>query len=241
MLRILLFSPRSPSRVMSSVSSMLRQTEHLVAAPLLEGAAENAVKALETAFGGPLPDLVVADLTTSPDLLPLQHLHRVFRTLFASRNEVSEAPATLALITPRHLQMREWHTLLDDFLLPPYPLQETLPRLELMARRKKMAHAHLKKIADLTLDSTAAQVLTPAGDSLPLTPREYALLLFLATYRGRLFSRNRLLDLVWGMNYEGGERTVDIHIRRLRAKLSPQAALLLETRRGSGYCLKNED
>ena len=74
---------------------------------------------------------------------------------------------------------------------------------------------------------------------LPRTPREYELLRFLALHRGKFFARDRLLDLVWGVGFEGGERTVDIHVRRLRAKMPPLAAALLETRRGLGYGLRS--
>jgi DNA-binding response OmpR family regulator len=66
-------------------------------------------------------------------------------------------------------------------------------------------------------------------------PREYDPLAFLVTHRGKFFGRDRLLDLVWGIHFEGGERTVDIHIRRLRAKLPPQTADRLQTRCGTGY------
>ena len=55
------------------------------------------------------------------------------------------------------------------------------------------------------------------------------------THRGKFFARDRLLDLVWGLDFEGGERTVDIHIRRIRAKLPPLATEMLITRRGVGY------
>ena len=69
-----------------------------------------------------------------------------------------------------------------------------------------------------------------------LTAKEFALLAFLATNRGRVFSREILLSRVWGASYEGGARTVDIHVRRLRAKLGD--ALPLETLRGAGYKLR---
>ena len=76
------------------------------------------------------------------------------------------------------------------------------------------------------------------GRILPLTPREFDLLRFLSLHRGKFFARDRLLDMVWGVDFEGGERTVDIHIRRLRAKMPPESAGLLETRRGIGYGLR---
>ncbi len=222
---------------MASIEQMLAQTEHLSASPMLDDSIETAHRALEQAFGGLQPDMVVADLTDSPDLLPLQHLQRIFRS---ADPEHGETPPTLALLSPRHLHIRGWNTLLDDFMLPPYQVHEVVPRLLLMARRKKLAYGTCKKIADITMDTSSAQVLAATGEPLPLTPKEYALFQFLATHRGRTFSRSRLLGMVWGLDYEGGERTVDIHITRLRAKLGGNAAALLETRRGTGYCLRDE-
>ena len=91
--------------------------------------------------------------------------------------------------------------------------------------------------ADLTPDLGC--VRDTESRLLPLTPREYDLLRFLSLYRGKFFARDRLLDMVWGVDFEGGERTVDIHVRRLRAKMPSQAAHLLETRRGIGYGLRS--
>ena len=64
---------------------------------------------------------------------------------------------------------------------------------------------------------------------------EYALLAFLVTHPGRIYSREVLLSQVWGFDYYGGTRTVDVHIRRLRAKLGPEMAQHIETVRGAGY------
>ena len=82
----------------------------------------------------------------------------------------------------------------------------------------------------------AAHDVTLHGRRIVLTAKEFALLAFLATNRGRVFSREALLARVWGARYEGGARTVDIHVRRLRAKLGD--ALPLETLRGAGYKLR---
>ncbi len=74
-----------------------------------------------------------------------------------------------------------------------------------------------------------------AGEPLDLTYLEYALLAFLATHPGRTYSRDALLRHVWGFDYYGGSRTVDVHVRRIRAKLGPELAQHLETVRGVGY------
>ncbi len=73
------------------------------------------------------------------------------------------------------------------------------------------------------------------GEPLDLTYLEYALLSFLATHPGRTYSRDALLRRVWGFDYYGGSRTVDVHVRRVRAKLGPELAQHLETVRGVGY------
>lgn len=87
----------------------------------------------------------------------------------------------------------------------------------------------------LVIDRAAHQV-TVDGRAIALTAKEFSLLAFLAANRGRVFSRDALLGRVWGARYEGGARTVDIHVRRLRAKLGD--ALPLETLRGAGYKLR---
>ena len=73
------------------------------------------------------------------------------------------------------------------------------------------------------------------GEPLDFTYLEYALLAFLVTHPGRTYSRDALLRRVWGFDYYGGSRTVDVHVRRVRAKLGPELAQHLETVRGVGY------
>lgn len=81
----------------------------------------------------------------------------------------------------------------------------------------------------------ATYQVTVGGKPLDLTYLEYALLAFLATHPGRTYSRDALLRRVWGFDYYGGSRTVDVHVRRVRAKLGPELAQHLETVRGVGY------
>lgn len=86
----------------------------------------------------------------------------------------------------------------------------------------------------MTIDLATYQVEVD-GEPLDLTYLEYALLAFLATHPGRTYSRDALLRHVWGFDYYGGSRTVDVHVRRIRAKLGPELAQHLETVRGVGY------
>lgn len=89
-------------------------------------------------------------------------------------------------------------------------------------------------VDSMTINLATYQV-TVAGEPLDLTYLEYALLAFLVTHPGRTYSRDALLRRVWGFDYYGGSRTVDVHVRRIRAKLGPELAQHLETVRGVGY------
>lgn len=89
-------------------------------------------------------------------------------------------------------------------------------------------------IDNMSINLATYQV-TVAGEPLDLTYLEYALLAFLVTHPGRTYSRDALLRRVWGFDYYGGSRTVDVHVRRVRAKLGPDLAQHLETVRGVGY------
>lgn len=93
-------------------------------------------------------------------------------------------------------------------------------------------------IDNMTLNLATYQVHVN-GEPLDLTYLEYALLAFLATHPGRTYSRDALLKRVWGFDYYGGSRTVDVHVRRVRAKLGPDLSQHLETVRGVGYLWSN--
>lgn len=96
------------------------------------------------------------------------------------------------------------------------------------------ADADFVHVGSMTINLATYQVKV-AGEPVDLTFMEYALLSFLATHPGRIYSREVLLSQVWGFDYYGGSRTVDVHVRRLRAKLGPEMAQHLETVRGAGY------
>jgi DNA-binding response OmpR family regulator len=123
----------------------------------------------------------------------------------------------------------------DDFILVPYVPAELYARIRALEWKKsEFLTEERLKIGGLVVDRAGHDV-TVDGRRVTLTAKEFALLAFLAGNRGRVFTRETLLARVWGARYEGGPRTVDIHVRRLRAKLG--AALPLETLRGSGYKL----
>lgn len=121
----------------------------------------------------------------------------------------------------------------DDFVLAPYVPAELYARIKVLEwRRSEFATEERMKVGAIVIDRAAREV-TVGGASVTLTAKEFALLAYLAERRGKVVSRGELMRKVWGSRYEGGERTVDIHVRRLRAKLGD--ALPLVTLRGAGY------
>jgi len=124
---------------------------------------------------------------------------------------------------------------LDDFLILPSTTTELLARIRLLLwRTHRVDGADLLMVGDLVIDQANYSVAA-GGQSLELTFKEYELLRFLASHRGRVFTREALLNQVWGYDYCGGTRTVDVHIRRIRAKLGPEREELIETVRNVGY------
>lgn len=123
----------------------------------------------------------------------------------------------------------------DDFVLCPFVPAELYARIrQLEWKRSEFSTEERTKVGDLVIDRSAHEV-SCGGVVVSLTAREFALLGYLAERRGKVVSRDELLRKVWGGGYDGGARTVDIHVRRLRAKLGP--ALDLRTYRGAGYKL----
>ncbi|HEX2575782.1 MAG TPA: response regulator transcription factor [Aquihabitans sp.] len=125
--------------------------------------------------------------------------------------------------------------LYDDFCLDPFHPRELEARLRHLFWRAGSGTApELVEYADLVLNLETYQAAI-AGTPLDLTYMEYELLKFLAQHPGKVFTRETLLSRVWGYEYYGGARTVDVHIRRLRAKLGEEHASLIATVRSVGY------
>ena len=123
----------------------------------------------------------------------------------------------------------------DDFCLSPFHPRELEARLRhLTFRAGRGAREELVDYGDLVLNLETYQAAL--GDRpLDLTYMEYELLRFFATHPGKVFTREQLLSRVWGYEYYGGARTVDVHVRRLRAKLGEEHAGLIQTVRSVGY------
>ena len=129
----------------------------------------------------------------------------------------------------------------DDFMTKPYIFSELLARLRLILwKHRRISGKDVIRHGKLVINLEKYEV-SLNGASLTLTFKEYELLKFLATHPGKVFTRDVILNKVWGYDYYGGTRTVDVHIRRLRSKLEEGPHTYLETVRGVGYKFINED
>jgi DNA-binding response OmpR family regulator len=126
----------------------------------------------------------------------------------------------------------------DDFVMAPWNTTELIARVRRILQRKPDANnKDLIKCGDLTIDLAKCEVVF-RNRLVELTFKEYELLRFLVSNKGRVFSREALLNSVWGYDYYGGDRTVDVHIRRLRSKLDESDCI--ETVRNIGYRFRDD-
>lgn len=183
---------------------------------------------LERIFKSP-PDLVVLDLLL-PKLSGLEVLRAV-------RGEPRTRSLPILVLTARGTEMDKllgFERGADDYLTKPFSPKELTARVAAILRRTRGEEpGAVTKIGPFEFDRERHRVLLH-GRELHLTPTEYRLLEFLLQRPGRVFSREQLLDKVWGLGYFGETRTVDVHVRRLRSKLGRDAALI-RTVTGVGY------
>ena len=184
------------------------------------------------------PDLIVLDL-----MLPKLDGFEVCRIL---RQEMN---VTILMLTARDDEIDRVIGLemgADDYVTKPFSMREFLARVKAHLRRVRLIREEidsndntLKEIlhfGNLTLDLTRREVLLD-GRPLAMKPKEFDLLLFLTRHRGHVLTRELILERVWGWEFSGGSRTVDVHVRWLREKIEPDPAnpTRIVTVRGAGY------
>ena len=185
------------------------------------------------------PDLILLDI-----MLPLLDGYEVCRIL---RREMS---VPILMLTARDSEIERVLGLemgADDYLTKPFSMRELLARVKAIFRRIQLEHDletreqpgpenGLVISGDLSIDRVRGEV-TLAGEVIPMKPREFELLLFLVRHQGQMVSRDAILDRVWGWDFMGGSRTVDVHIRWLRKKIEkePSNPERIVTVRGMGY------
>lgn len=175
-------------------------------------------------------DLVLVAMDGSPASSGIRHLARRI-------SEESHLPV-IALIPEEALDSLDSAATIDDFVVEPWDATEVVARAKrALWRTNKIDSKELIKCGDLVIDLAKCEV-SLSGRLVALTFKEYELLRFLASNKGRVFTREALLNKVWGYDYYGGERTVDVHIRRLRSKIEDSTHTFIETVRNIGYKFK---
>ena len=186
-------------------------------------------KAFRTAIAEEKPDLVLLDIMLpGEDGMSLLHFLR-------ENQRTAEIP--VIMLTAKGTEMDKVQGLdhgADDYMTKPFGMAELVARIRARLRRTApKTDASLLTYGSLTLDRRAHKAFVD-GVELPLTLKEYDLLLLLMENSGAAFTREQLLEQVWDIAYDGGSRTVDVHIQTLRTKLGPCSSMI-ETVRGVGY------
>ena len=192
--------------------------------------AEHSQAALAS-IGDRRPDIVLVDWML-PDMSGLE-LVRVLR------RDANTRDIPVVMLTARGEEADKVAGLesgADDYVTKPFSARELIARIQAVLRRSApVGESERVDVQGLSLDQAGHRV-TAGGEAVALGPTEYRLLAFLMTHPDRVYSRSQLLDRVWGGNVYVEERTVDVHIRRLRKSLEPSGFdRFVQTVRGAGY------
>ncbi|APO45541.1 response regulator transcription factor [Paenibacillus xylanexedens] len=125
----------------------------------------------------------------------------------------------------------------DDYLVKPFDPVELILRVKSLLKRYNKSSSNMIQISGVTIDLGNLLVIAD-GQTIELKKKECELLFSLASSPGKIFTRTQLIDDLWGIDYEGDERTVDVHIKRLRERLEHVPELVISTIRGLGYRLE---
>jgi len=157
-----------------------------------------------------------------------------------SKIGMTKNPSVMAMIPGAALGDIAEYSEIAEFIIKPCGINELFVRVQRLV--KKVKNINYKKIirsGDLVIDMVSCEV-SLGGRLVELTFKEYELLRFLAASKGQVFSRDALLNRVWKYDYLGGERTVDVHIRRLRSKIEDIDHTFIETVRNIGYRFRKD-
>ncbi|MGE5594476.1 MAG: winged helix-turn-helix domain-containing protein [Hyphomicrobiales bacterium] len=194
-----------------------------------------------TATATPPEKLDLEDTQSQADVvvLDLRDLPPAALTLLLAAYE-EQGRVIIAAVEEQHVDRLSVDVNADDFIVLPLRGAELVRRIErALWRRHGIDSENFVRCGALTIDLSNYRV-TVDDEPLVLTFKEYELLRFLAMNAGRVFTREQLLNRVWGYDYFGGARTVDVHIRRIRSKIEIHGHAFIETVRNVGYRLVAE-
>lgn len=195
--------------------------------------AKDGAAAIES-VGSSKPDLIILDV-----MMPVMDGNEVVMRL---RSDPSTSLIPIIMLTARAADADKVYGLdigADDYVIKPFSVNELTARVKAHLRRLspslgKPAGASSLKIGVMEIDSQGRKVYVE-GREVMLTLKEFDLLHYLANNAGTAFSREKLMDEVWGYDFYGDTRTIDVHITHIRSKIGPDAAKSIETIRGVGY------
>jgi DNA-binding response OmpR family regulator len=204
--------------------------------------AELAEAGLVCGFGATLDEASERLTELAPDLMLvlLNDMASALKVMAITKSlrQKKSLPA-IALVSQETLSL-DFDRAIDDFVVEPWGLNEVLARAKRVVKRDyDLADSEIISCGDLLIDLRKCEV-SVSGRLVSLTFKEYELLKFLASNRGRVFSREALLNGVWGYDYYGGDRTVDVSVRRLRSKIEDATHSFIRTVRNIGYCFREE-
>lgn len=190
----------------------------------------HAVALIPIADAGTVPEPDAAVVDAAKDLARGRDACRTLR-------HRSDRLTIIAMVAPETLDAvgPDWG--IDGFLLDGASVEEALARIRVARGPQITESPATTRVGDLAIDPETYQVRL-RGRPLDLTYKEFQLLAFLAQRPGRVYSRSQLLQEVWGYDFFGGTRTVDVHVRRLRAKLGAEHEAMIATVRNVGYKLE---
>ena len=217
---VLLLSDRSPAQALPALQELRPDLKH---EPLALSSLDHVIEIR--------PRVVLVDGGENPG--------QAWSVLEGLRARDATLPAIVIVERP-DLERYPWHELADEFVYPGAPEGELQVRLAMLRWRVGSSDAAVVTLGTLRIDTDTYNVEV-GGRPLDLTFKEFELLRFLATHQGRVYTRPALLREVWGYDFYGGTRTVDVHVRRLRAKLGAEHEHLIETVRSVGYRASAQD
>lgn len=176
------------------------------------------------------PRMVILEMDGAESHAVLQELTR--------GTKIKRQIPVLALAKYETLNQPNDYLAMHDFVLPPYDIKELIVRARRLLQDVERPDEILN-CGELEIDLANCEVRV-SGKIVELTYKEYELLKFLASDKGRVFTRETLLNKVWGYDYFGGDRTVDVHVRRLRSKIEIYGQTFIETVRNIGYRFKKD-